>query len=455
MTIDKKLKIKLFLVSIFLFVSFLSIAPINVNAATVEANWLSIVPGDFVDYDSRSHETKLKTTVGGGGLISFQSLGVIRSETNDQQIVYKSRAVFEEEIVIHTSVGIRDTYPNMNTNNMFSVEYFRLNRFYISGATQELYHLKWYDLDLGNPTFHNYNGYLPVTLSIKPFLDTTGYINVGGVSMPAPTYTSEILQARIVDIKSGDCGKYKDEFLDIGIQDTTIEIVPMADTFTAAQEKLMDWYNDHDLGIVSESGVIKPTEQQGKIDADPVGTTYHNAIPSDSLTIELDTELEPRVYKYTQTITIKRAGITYWQWGLFAGNIDPVYGVETRVIPRTIGVHIDNYFVHYYIIVTVDFYATVPSTAKLTQTVLNDPYLQVGSWAWDTSMFGTEAAELAFTTGDLMTELMPWIILIIIIVVVIVGIYIFIQVGMPMIMVRTKAKTAMKYRAKLIEKTKF
>lgn len=432
----RETKFKVILAITLIFISCSSIRPASVLAqtsttsSTVEADWLSVVPGTFVDLSQNLYENKLKVAVGGEDLLSFQSLGVVYSETDSSQIVYKSRAVFGEEIVAYSAVTLRDTFSNFNTNDQNSMEYFRLDRYYIWGATTERYHINWYEASFDAPTYHDYNGYLPVTFSIKPFLDTTGYINVGGVSIPAPTYSSEISQAKIQNLKSGECGVYQDEFVDVGIQDTKITIVPTVDTFTAPEKALMDWYNNHDLGLVGTS-VIRPiTLNQGVLDADPVGTTYHNPTPQESLTAKIGINIVPEVYKYTQDITMKRAGIVYWQWGFFSGLIDPIYGVETRVVPRIVGAHVSNYFIHYTVVITVDFYATVPSTAQLTQTVLNDPYLQVGSFIWDTSLFGTESAELPWTTGDfwltLLSAIMPWLIVIIIVVIVIVGVYLYI-----------------------------
>jgi len=433
----RKTKVKIILSIVLVFLSISVILPSralcisSTTQTTIEADWLSVVPGNYVDISQNPYETKMKVAVGGEDLLSFQSLGVVYSETNDDQIVYKSRAVFGEEIVAYSAVSLRDTFSNFNTNDQGSMEYFRLDRYYIQGAYTERYHLRWYEASYDEPTYHDYNGYVPVTFSIKPFLDTTGYINVGGVSIPAPSYSADISQAKVQDVSSGECGVYEDEFVDVGIQDTKITIVPTVDTFTAAEQALMDWYNGRDLGLEGTSVIRETTMNQGLLDGDPVGTTYHNPTPQESLTAKINVNIIPEVSKYTQDITMRRAGIIYWQWGFFSGNIDPIYGVETRVVPRVVGAHVSNYFMHYTVVVSVDFYATVPSTAQLTQSVLSDPYLQVGSFIWDTSLFGTESAELPFTTGDFWLELFnaifPWIIIIAVVAILIGGTYLYIM----------------------------
>ena len=60
---------------------------------------------------------------------------------------------------------------------------------------------------------------------------------------------------------------------------------------------------------------------------------------------------------------------------------------------------------------------------------------------WDTSIVGTYHVEVPLTTGDILSDLLPWIALIIVIVFVILGIYVFIQVGMPLILLYAKAKS--------------
>ena len=86
---------------------------------------------------------------------------------------------------------------------------------------------------------------------------------------------------------------------------------------------------------------------------------------------------------------IRGAEIKYWCWGLWEGDIDVITSPHTWTAPkRVVAVHTRNNFIHVDFTVDVEFYATIQSTAELTQSILADPYLKRGDMVWDTSFTG-------------------------------------------------------------------
>ena len=95
------------------------------------------------------------------------------------------------------------------------------------------------------------------------------------------------------------------------------------------------------------------------------------------------------------------------------------------------------------------FYATIPVTAELSQTILADPYLKRGDMVWDSDFTGVYEVTLAPTKGDPISNFFEWlgdlvfgdfIGTIILILIGIVGLYIFIKIGIPYIRMRQRRK---------------
>lgn len=409
----------------------------------VKANWLYVNAGDFTDTSPHSWENKITIQTGGEDLLEFENLGIVSEETSDTQVVYKARAKFGFEVTVHTSVDFRNFFPNINLAAQHEEWFFKVNHFYIHSSPTAMYSVKWNEVDYGSVSqWHDYIGSIPLTVGIKELTGTRGEIEINGVTISVPEYIPNTLQSQVTILRSGVVGDYNDIFTNVNdVEGGDVSLVVL-DDFNEQQQAIINYYNDYNLGWSPGNVQIGQTLQQSLVSGAQGGATFHNQNPAANrfYTFNLGAEIQPEVYQYVQYNTLKKAEIVYWHY-LFPGNIDPIYGPATESIQRVVGVHTTNYFLHWDLTVEVEFYATIPSTAELTQSILDDPYLKAGDMMWDTSIVGTHHVDLPLTTGDLLSDLMPWIILIIIIAVLALVIYLFIQVGMPLIISYAKAKS--------------
>ncbi len=394
----KKTKFKIFFFSILILLTFQTffIAPTKADipnyTPTIRADWLSVQLGPFSDKDSHSWENKIHFESGGEDLIHFENLGIYK--INDSTIIYKSRATFGFEVTAHTYVGFRDVYPDINLDAKKRDYYYIVGYipWYALYPIPTSYYVEFNYANLeSTEREHVYDGILPITLQIKDTQAIKGQIKLGNNTFSVPGYSADILQAKITDKRTGDVGLYKDEFTNVlGIEEGNVKF-NLIDSFNSKTQKIVDFLNNYKLGF--HNGSRKQiTVFQKSVDGSQVGTTFHNANPikDKEFTFNLWALISPEVTKTVQYDIIKYAGITYSE--LF-GTITCLVGPATRSAKRVIGVHVNNYFMHWEFIVDVEFYATIPSTPELSNAILKDPFLERGDWVWDSSFTGTYEVE--------------------------------------------------------------
>jgi len=424
------------------------------ETVVIKSNWLYIDTGDFIDSSPHSWENNLVVTSGGEDLLDFKNLGII-SASNDE-ILYKAEATFGFEITAHTSVGVLDAFPELNTEaekEVAFLDYSKINWLGIRYAHYR-YSTRWHYADLGQLYQHDYSGLIPVTVGIKPLSSTSGDITINGNTFNIPTYISNTLQVHVADLNSKEIGNYTSEYKNVAdSQEVTVSFTNMDDTSNVV-DKVLDYLESHQIGIdATRDPEPGPQLQQSKVDGSQPGATFHNPNPIDNnyYTFNLYTSLAPEVRKDIQTIKVTQVAIGYYDPTLFSdAYIEVAWGPYTLDQRRTVGVHTQNYVLHWDFMVDVEFLATIPSNAELTESVLSDPYLKMGDWVWDTSIMG---GNLAFTVDStsfwerlasglqgLFSSIWGIILMIVLIILVFVGLYLFIRVGVPLIVRRSKRK---------------
>lgn len=449
---NRKLKKQIFFFSIsfLLFLSqtttFISFSKgFDPETTTIKAEWLSVTTSGFVDTSPHSWEDDISINIGGEDLLEFENLGIVTTESDDTRVVYKSRVKLGFEVSASTSVDYRKIYPNANLQAQYSQWFFGLNRYKISGAFYTHYDVSWTYFDFGDTlNVHDYKGFIPITVGMKELTGTSGSMTINGETLATPEYISDILQTKVEMVRSKPIGVYTDVYDDINdITEGIVEFDVQADLLPD-QQNIVDWYKNAGIGWSAGDIERGQTLQQSIVAA--AKSTYHNPNPAveKSYTFNLGMEIQPEVFEIVQYNTITKASIILWEWGFWAGNIDTVYGPSTESVKRTIGVHPINQELRWDLTLDAYIYATIPSTAELTTTILEDPYLRMGDFVWDTSITGDYDVKVPITAEPLLLGLLDILFWIIVIAVIILVIWIFAKIGIPLIL-RKNAKQKYRY----------
>lgn len=455
MKIKKRLnKIQLILFLSIILLSVFSVFSFNVintkaYTPTIKANWLYVETGNFVDNSPHSWETKIKISSGGGDMWDFENLGMVSS--TESEILYKSKATFGFEVTAHTNVDFRNVYPNINLNKEHTEFFFKINREYLGYNTISLHDVSWNSIELGNMRIHDYDGHIPITVGVRDIRGNDGTITLNGQTFDTPAYIADVIKITVTGIRNGKVGDYNDLFTNVAdVSGGEVTFQELSDTFSASEQKIINWYDDQNIGWKAGNIEKGQTIQQLMVGGSQRGTDFISPASLNSHTFPLTMQLQPEVFEYIQYNTITSAKITYWGWGVFSGNIDPNYGPVTSTAPkRILAVHTTNNFLHWDFEVEVEFYATVESTAELTQAILDDPYLKAGDMVWDSSFTGDYKVDVPLTEDnlfamiaeifeDLFSGLSGIINFVITLVILAVGLYIFIKIGIPLISKRIK-----------------
>ncbi len=413
----------------------------------MKANWLYVNAGTFDDSSPHSWENKITISTGGEDLLEFQNLGIV--SYSDTQVIYKSRARFGFEATAYTSVGFRDQYPNINLDNKRIESFFRVARKTNFQYTSKQYNVEWREISLGTAREHQYTGTVPITVGIKDLTGNAGSLTLNGETFSIPEYTSDILQVKVVSLRDGEVGNYRDLFTNVNdVSEGSLTYKILSDDFSDSQKQVVAYLNENKIGWIPGNVIKGQTLFQSVVDGSQVGSTFHNVNPAQTkfMVAPVYINLQPEIYEYVQYNKIRYADIRYIVenigiWPVYvahAGDIEILNGPATRTAQkRIIAINTKNPYLHWDFEAEVEFYATVQSTAELTQAILNDPYLKRGDMVWDTSFTGDYKVEQTFQTSEIFTifdDLFGGILnFIIIIVIVGVSLYIFIQIGIPLI----------------------
>lgn len=441
---------KIIFLSIIFIIGFIAVNIHRVSGSVsynpiVEANWLYVKAGAFVDTSPDPLENDIYIATGGEDLLSFENLGIISS--SDESILYGSKVVFGYETSAHTGAGVNDVFPNLNTQNKYKIGFLWISHVDAGGTCYrtDVYDAEWTDVSLGASVRHDYSGHIPMTVGIKPLTITSGNMILNEIEFPIPEYKFNVLQSEVELYREGECGEYTDEFI---VDNDEVSVVFVDEEgYSDQASSVITEINKHDIGVKQDPEIkLAGTIYQSISDGSQPGATFHNADPTDDeyYTFQLGCRLAPEVRYYNQKIyrTYLSLGLHY---PIFRDmEIRKTAGPSTIEHTRITGAHVYNQFIHWDMTVTVYFYATVESTAELTQSILSDPVLKMGDWVWDPEFVGKDITVSIYTKTllDMIWEFI-WAFLGPIITILIVGIalYIFIKVGVPYLSRKAKGKS--------------
>lgn len=436
----------LFLSIIILLVQTISILPFSVGVDTSDAIIIAddmyVTYGDFVDTSPDSRENKLWWYTGGKDLISFTNLGVSNTETTDEVLVYEAEVIFGFEMIMYTSVAFDNIYPDIEVENIVEAPFFGVGfiRLYPPAVWQNIYAVGYNDVILGEKVPHDYTGSIPLTVGFKEWTGKRPLV-VNGVEISTPWYTADISNVKTVNIRGGEVGSYEDIFVDsTGFREGTVDFTKTEDTPTDTSDTI-DWLEGKNIGWTGSEKNYNTGIQEYVRTAPPIEKDNPDPAEVKDFSFNVPAQLRPEVYRIKNDIELRTAAIIFEQQLLGDWKLTVVSQPATRMVKRTVGVHVVNQFIYWDFTVKMIVYASVENSAELSESILSDPYLEMGDFIWDTGYVGAREIDIRIPDEpDWLEWWDEWGWLVILILVSVVGIYLFIQVGMPLILLKAKSK---------------
>lgn len=456
-----KTKSKIFFFILILFLIFIpisSFAPFarasEIADPVINTDILSVQLGSFEDSTTGDGSGKLKTATGGFDLLGFENLGVYSYDEDEKTILYRARAKWGYEINAWTECLYDNIFPYIDILHETSYRFFKLvykNHNLIgqpfTSSTQK-YYSRFREIDYGTRVLssiatpdsfggwtgesgvtvsnsylkHDYDGVIPVTVNIDPGFKFSGEIELAGQKFTVPLLTSDIINVKIANVRSGEVGTYEDRYTDFaGITEGTVEITILDDLFTqivTGSSTICAWLNDQNLGWrVFRDVTSDPfqTIQQGLISEGCTGQTFSDDNPTtyDEINFGLPVHIQPEVTKNAQILEFTVAGVQYWK---DSGTLKPYYGPSTETYQRDVSVHVQNYFVHYDLEMETDLFMTCQFEGELSESFLEDPNLIISDMLWDNSLLGAHKVRPGFKKDPMWWDWIIWVIVIIIVV---------------------------------------
>ncbi|MFX0024591.1 MAG: hypothetical protein ACFE9S_19910 [Candidatus Hermodarchaeota archaeon] len=332
---------------------------------------------------------------------------------------------------VWTACLYNNHFPNINLNKETQILFLHIHYWnHLAdwakglggyGVTLANYYSKYREIDFGN-TFlaHNYDGSLPITITINPGKKFEGELFLDGSVFKLPSLTSDIVSVKIIDVRGGECGSYEDYYTDQGHSEGSAHLTVLDPTISGVSQKIVNWLNSYDLGwqrseeVSHDPGAVI---QQSIRDESWKGQTFIDDSTSKSTQFFLPVHIPPEVKKSREYIDFTKGAFRYF---LCCGDID-LASVEEFRIERDISVHVYNQFVHYDLEVETDLFLTVQFEGKISESFLNDPNLHISDMLWDTSILGTYMVDIGLTKEQ---DIFSTIIIIIVLVLLLVVAYI-------------------------------
>ncbi|KKN36769.1 hypothetical protein LCGC14_0770290 [marine sediment metagenome] len=431
---------RLLIILLILTIPIIAIVSINafsgITDTTISTDFLSVSTGDFIDNTPNDGSGMLKVTTGGGDLHSFENKGVLSYSEDRKTVLFSADAVFGFEMTTHTEATWMDIFPQGYVKN-WKLWYFRyatqsttvyLWIFPVTRRTGDSYwHIKFDSIVFGPQVRHDYNGDIPITVTIDPGLKYTNDITIGENTFIVPKVIPDISKIKVVNYRAGIVGEYEDIYVDSTVEpDKAIELVVLSEKTSTETQKYTDFINSANIGDMTFGTMVKDDIQQQAISGDQVGTEYSTAGISNIVDFNYQMHLQPGVYKVHQDNAIN-AG----QFGYDTATDYVVFAIDYPDFPwsRDVSVHVDNAYIHTDFIVKVNLVMTAEFDAALSESTLNDPNFELSNIIWDKTV-GIESGRIAIPPPE-PKWYDEYLILIITLIVVIVGLYIFIKLVIP------------------------
>ena len=450
MKTSKKFFFLIFFFSIFLIPISSFVSAGEIADPVVNVDILSVQLGNFQDGTTGDGSGKLKSATGGYDLLSFENMGVVSYSEGEKTIMYRARAKWGFEVNAWTECLYDDIFPFINILHetkyeFFTVVYKKKNWIGVPFTTSvQRYYSKFREIDYGTTKSqlpyiaipggsggffgeysvdvpnsylkHDYDGNLPITVTIDPGYKFSGEIELAGQKFTVPTLTSDIINVKITYVRSGEVGSYEDRYTNYaGITNGTVHIKVLDDEITKlshGSEKIANWLNDKELGWRLYKDVSQDpfqTIQQGLVSKGGVGTTFSDPSAYDEMTFGLPVHIQPEVWKDAQILEYNVGKVQYWTQ---SGTLKPYYGPVTETYQRDVSVHVQNYFVHYDLEMESDIFMTAQFEGALSESFLEDPNLVISDMIWDNSLLGAHKVDIGLKKEPQWWDWIIWLIII-------------------------------------------
>ncbi len=424
------------------------------DSANVDNTWLKVDVSNFIDYTTSDGSGQIRFSEGGHSLESFRNEGILTQSSS--RIAFKADGIFTFQINAYTTVtpetGLSGFRIGESSSKYLEIRRFTAENIFPPPARLDE-ELKSYSVTYDTVYYsgiikHDYDGYLPVSVSIVP--DWSGQdILLNGYQIQEPKIYVEIKGIEVVETRHGQVGSYEDKYVQQSTTEGTVTATKIGKQDpTLVGDKHMEMLgtiNDANLGW-SLGQMHTSTLQQYTINAEPVGT-YLASIGSNKYSVPI--RLKPEYTETKQEINI-RYGRLWWDYQdvplISPAGIGWEEGPITKIDNRIASVHVDNYFVHQKFKVYVNFICSATITNQQGGSDLDDPYVENGDWIWDANVGGETDVDVLFERiwSDLLDDIATGFIdafgIIITIVIIVAVIIVVIKVAIPLMSIRKITK---------------
>ncbi|KKN04824.1 hypothetical protein LCGC14_1093470 [marine sediment metagenome] len=422
----------------------------EIDNPIITTDILAVQVGGFQDTTTDDGRGKIDISKGGYDLISFENMGMVPGSYDEvsKQAIYRARVVFGFEVNAWTSATFNDIYPKINIDNTVKTPYLQTAVWHHIGlhilpigaylGSSKTYSIEYRSIDYGTTTkrlfnifgilritdvvdvpnsylLHDYHGTIPTTITISPGLRFSGAITVGGQTFSVPTLTSDIIYTQIKNVRGGEAGGYEDRYSDQGM-DTASVLLTLADKneYSTTIQKIVDWFNDGNVGRIANKKNESITIQQSIIDKSHSNDRYDSINIGNSFSFNIPVHIRPGVTKLRNYFDLTTGTFRWFADGHW--NMNP--SITTKTIQRDVSVSVQNVFIHYDFEVISDLFMTTQFTAELSQSFLNDPNLEISDMIWDKSIWGDKIVEIVLTKTPSIWDILIMILTIVAIIVV-------------------------------------
>jgi len=401
---------------------------------TFTAEHLDVTVGDFQGSNTWGSTPQIHCYIGGEDLYSFNNLGQVGYDPENNQILYQARAELGFEAIVYSTVTPKDMDPNFNTNRLVSEEFLRVDKYDVNwnaGTNVQKYYMKYYGVDFELVNTHYYSGYFPMQIGIKNTIGFGGTYELGGYVFEMPALGYDIADVTLEKFEYDHVGTWDNEYINYN-PTTEGRLTITSVTQETADPAVMDYINQRaNIGWKDES-IVGPFTMQSFVAS---GQLSRTTTPG---AYKIQIGLQPEVTETKRGYSMTKASM-WWDYHPFIGSpagMGFYWGPSTNYNSRRIGININNLMEHLTFRTYIDLYMTVEPDHKLSTSELEDPFFVMGDWVWDSSPLGDVPTLAEDTTGfdlfgDLFGPIGEILIFLLVIFAIGVGIYAFARVGIP------------------------
>lgn len=378
--------------SSFIFLALFGFSATSVRAdiihtPTITANHLDVSAGSFSGPNTWGSSKQIHCYTGGQDLLSFENLGQVGYDSENNQLLYKAIGKFGFETVIYSTVSPSGVDSGFLVNKKTSVPFLWVRKFSWIGdpyMTTTVYNIDYNEVDFEIENTHKYTGYYPISVGIKNTQGFSGELEIGPYTFEMPAMTYDVMSLKVNDYHHSAVGLWDNEFIDYNQYEEgrlTIESV----TEHTANQKVVDYINNR-ANIGWKVGPIgTPITLQNSMVFGDTGYSVNDGV------FNLNFGLQPKITETRQYNEYTWAKI-WWDyldtWLISPSGMGFEGGPSTKPLERTVAANIENMMMYWNFETEIHFYMTVQPDHILSAEELQEPFFEQGNWVWDTTFQG-------------------------------------------------------------------